>query len=155
MNSSPGRSASRKRTFAPNTVREKLVPLLKRVFVAANEDWPSGVRVPARQRPVMHHFEPEELAKIVQRIRESGYRAAERHADLVELLALTGMRLGELAILRRRDLDPVRMVVTVRARKGAARSSGGAGTPGQARTDRETFRRSRNSRQKFAGVGFP
>lgn len=66
-------------------------------------DWPVGVRPPKRQPPPLKYFEPAEVIEILRQIRSSPLPAAEHHADLIEVLARTGIRHGELARLRVKD----------------------------------------------------
>lgn len=98
---------------SPNTVREKYLPLLRQVFERAKVAWPKGIRAPRARRRTMAYFTPEEIQVVLGKMRASGYPTAGWHADLVELLAVTGMRAGELCRLNAGDLRPDRLLVSV------------------------------------------
>lgn len=107
------RTAREPKPFSANTVREKLLPLLRRLFERAKVRYPTGVRPPRARRRTMAYFTPEEIHKVLRKMRGSGFPTAGWHADIVELLALTGIRAGELCRLTRGDLDLQRGIVSV------------------------------------------
>ena len=114
---------------SPNTLLEKDLPLLSRAFRVADIDDP----VPgARERlsgnlkrvpPKMDFYTDAELASIVQRMRTATFKlrdgtpvpvpARDRDADIVELMAYTGVRSGELCRIKVGQIDERRRSIPV------------------------------------------
>lgn len=120
---------------AARTIAEKDLPTLREAFRLAGAPWPHGIKPPRVPRRPMAFFRAEELAPILARLREpapslgAGEPAEELaggrflHADLLELLFLTGLRVGELARLRLGDLDPVACELRVLNHKDAGHAA--------------------------------
>ncbi len=107
-----------------NTLNQKDIPMLRRCFEIADLPSPTDkVQKPKYVPPAMQFFEMAEVAEIVERMRGEEFRdkrgnviqvtARERHADLVMLLALTGLRSGELARVAPGDVDMKRQRISV------------------------------------------
>lgn len=93
-----------------NTIRQKDLQILERAFRLAGELSPiREARIPRMRRPVMVYLSVQEVSRLVHQMRNGDFgvdlTARERHADLVELLFFTGMRVGELSRLRAGDVD--------------------------------------------------
>lgn len=114
--------------YTANTVSTKLLRVLRLCFEEVGLE-PTAIRE-ARGRmrtrltiipPRMPFFAPEEVQEVIHRIRtqpfetryRNGFRTRERDADLVQLLASTGLRSGELSRLRIGDVDLDRRVIYV------------------------------------------
>ena len=68
--------------------------------------------------PVMPWFEPDRIRDIIQRIRryvsKKTLTKRERHADLITILAYTGVRSGECSRVRVQDVDFERRLMQIR-----------------------------------------
>lgn len=117
----------------PNGIRQKLLPLLARCFEAA--DLPNPVKHPEirkllrtrlrYQPPKLKFFEPDELRNLIRRMRTETIldgahkivpRERERHADIIELLATSGIRAGELGRIRIEDIDLRRSKIAIESK---------------------------------------
>lgn len=109
---------ARRRGRSERTIVEKDLPLLALAFAAAGLESPVGqIRNRPRRikRRPMDYYTPAEFAAVVRRMRSESYvnarggiivvTARERHADIVELLGLAGIRAGELERLTVDDVD--------------------------------------------------
>ena len=109
---------------SPNTLREKDLPLLDRAFRLAGLQSPvpavrSAFRVALKpRRQLVAVLRLEDLRRILHAMRHGEFThklrgrhvvtdlaARDLHADLVELLAITGIRSGELARLKTSDFS--------------------------------------------------
>jgi integrase len=112
---------------ATNTVRDDL-RLLHRLFVCAGEPQPNPVDAvdpPPHRRPVRHVLTLGDVARLVDRMRRDARPGAQFAADLVTLLAATGMRAYELGRLRGRDIQATSdggAIVAVPGKVGGVRS---------------------------------
>jgi len=99
---------------SPNTLKQKDLPLLRRCFEIAGLPVPAFTP-PKGVPPELRFFEMRELAAIIHRIRHEEFRdrnghaivitARERHADLLQLVAQSGVRPGELGRITGADVD--------------------------------------------------
>ena len=115
-----------KRARSPNTLRQKDLPLLRRCFEIAGLPIPS-IRAPKLRTPELQYFEMTELAALLNRIRHETFtdkhgtplklEARQRHADLLQLVAQTGVRPGELGRINGADIDLKRGRIRVREPK--------------------------------------
>jgi len=109
-----------------NTIRDDLRVLGRLFVVAGVEPNPvSGVEPPRHSEPVRHVLSLAEVRQVVQRIRATGSPGCQRAADIVVLLAATGMRAYELGRLRGRDIRAVggdRATVDVTGKVGGIRT---------------------------------
>lgn len=108
---------------SPNSLREKDLPMLERLF--AQSGLPSPVlreHKPKRHRPKMSYFDADEIVSIVDSIRNDpglvdkrGHRfpQRERHADILELFATSGIRPLELGRIEIENVDLGRRLITV------------------------------------------
>lgn len=111
------------------TVVEKDLPMLRQAMRAGGATWPAGFTAPRKPRRHMAVLTSDELVQILDRVRREvfhdrlgrrfGVPARERHADLIEFLWLTGLRVGEAARLSVADIDLPRCSLTVRNHKDA------------------------------------
>ena len=103
-----------KRGRSPNTLKQKDLPLLRRCFEIAELPVPAFTS-PRLRAPELHYFEMDEVATLLDRIRNEALRddngkdvhahARERHADLLQLVAQSGVRSGELGRITGADVD--------------------------------------------------
>ena len=99
---------------SPNTLKQKDLPLLRRCFEIAGLPTPAFAS-PKMVPPELRFFEMREVAAILARIRSEEFRdkhdnvivitARERHADLLQLVAQSGVRPGELGRITGADVD--------------------------------------------------
>jgi integrase len=113
------------------SVLQKDIPLLRRAMMLGGASWPVDWVRPRLPRRPMSVLTPQEVRLILDRLREptapdpaSQVRATwldarAHHADLIELLWLTGLRSGELARLTLGDVDPQRCCLRVTNHKDA------------------------------------
>ena len=106
------------------TVRHDLATL-RRIFslALAKKHLPAGhrspvaqVEMPAAGKPRLDFYTMDELRSLTSIMRASGLPHADRDADIVWLLALSGLRLGELARLQVRDIDAKAGLIHVRGK---------------------------------------
>lgn len=106
---------------SPNTLAQKDLPLLHRCYTLCGSESPVPearkrcAKQIAYRKPAMAWFTAEEIADVLHRIRFAQHQSpngtrlvlprAAWFADVVELLAFTGLRLGELGRVRLRDVD--------------------------------------------------
>lgn len=116
--------AKKHRPVSPATVRHNLRALsrilrlaIRRGFLATNPL--TNVDLPRMERRKMDFFTPVEVGVLLRKMRESRFREREAHADMVELLFLTGLRRAELARLRTSDIDLEKGTIFVRGKTGA------------------------------------
>jgi integrase len=111
------------------TILEKDLPTLRAALKAGNFRWPTEFAAPRRPRRTMSVLTSNEVAHLLQRIRTEEFRheydypldlsSRALHADLIELLYLSGLRLGELCRLTAADVDTFHCTLTVRNHKDA------------------------------------
>lgn len=112
-----------------NTIRDKDLMLLDMAARAAGV--PSPVPAAKEQMTTLRRRKHtstvvpiEEFRELIGRIRASDpvqFPAAQHHADIFELVAYTGIRAGELARLRAKDIDVKRCEISVQQAKNRAR----------------------------------
>jgi len=115
-----------KRPRSPNTLKQKDLPLLRRCFEAARIPVPK-MRPPKLRPPELRYFEMHEVAALIDRIRHDDFYdkkgkllvapARERHADLLQLFAQSGVRSGELGRITGADIDLLRGRIRVQEPK--------------------------------------
>lgn len=103
-----------KRLRSPNTLKQKDLPLLRRCFEIAELPVPP-FKSPKLRPPELKFFSMPEIATLITRIRTEEFRdkqghpiaitARERHADLLQLVAQSGVRPGELGRITGADID--------------------------------------------------
>ena len=111
-----------KRPRSPNTLRQKDLPLLRRCFEAAGLTMPH-VDAPKLRPPELHYLDMDDVARIIARMRMESItdkhgktidaHARQRHADLLQLVAQTGVRPGELGRVTGGDIDLERRRIRV------------------------------------------
>lgn len=123
---------ARQRGRSPVTIRNGYLRLLHKAFVVAGLDSPvpearekMRAMLSERRRP-SEVMPPEHVAALIARVRNyvvldrRGRRRRppkrERDADLFELVAMTGLRAGEVARLKVRDVDIERRLLHVRSK---------------------------------------
>ena len=98
--------------YAPSTITHAF-QLLRATFTAAVDadllarSPVRGIRLPPKQHREMRFLTPAEFGELAVVV-------ADRYRLLVNTAAYTGLRFGELAGLRRGDIDPLRKTITVR-----------------------------------------
>lgn len=121
--------AARLARVSPQTVTHKDLPLLRRYVRFAirlgqvQRDPFLDVRAPRARKGRFDALSGAEVADILRRMREHGSTEgqkarANRDADIVELLFLTGLRRSELARLRVHDIDEDNMRLFVDGKTG-------------------------------------
>lgn len=114
---------------SPNTLAQKDLPLLHRCYTLSGADSPVPearkrcAKQIAYRKPMMSWFNGEELADLLHRIRFCQHKSpkgtalhlprAAWFADVVEFLAFTGLRLGELGRVRLCDIDIERRTIEI------------------------------------------
>lgn len=103
-----------KRPRSPNTLKQKDLPLLRRCFEIAELPVPP-FKSPKMRPPEVKFFSMPEIAALIARIRTEEFRdkfghvisvtSRERHADLLQLVAQSGVRPGELGRITGTDID--------------------------------------------------
>ncbi len=99
---------------SPNTLKQKDLPLLRSCFQVA--ELPVPAFTAPRYRPAeLKFFEMGEVAALLERMRHEEFKdkfghaikitARERHADLFQLIAQSGVRSGELGRITGADID--------------------------------------------------
>jgi integrase len=107
---------------SPNSIRVHDLPLFARVFKIAGALSPlNAVKgIPKKIRPRMAFFTADELTNIVRRMRTEslGGDGAQRQtdADIVEFLAITGMRYMEFFRVQLNDIDRVNLRIRVESK---------------------------------------
>lgn len=111
---------------SPNTLKQKDLPLLRRCFEVGKLPVPA-MRPPKMRPPELRYFEMEEFAALLERIRHEEFRdkngniidasARERHADLLQLIAQSGVRAGELGRITGADIDLAHRRIRIREPK--------------------------------------
>lgn len=111
---------------SPNTLRQKDLPLLRRCFEVAELPVPEFTP-PKGRPPELRYFEMKEVAALIERIRHEEFTdedgtvmhctARERHADLLQLVAQSGVRPGELGRITGADIDIKRRRIRIREPK--------------------------------------
>lgn len=115
-----------KRARSPNTLKQKDLPLLRRCFEIA--ELPVPEFTPPRVRPPeLRYFDMHEVAALIHRIRTEEFTdkngktidvtARERHADLLQLVAQSGVRPGELGRITGADIDLRKRRIRIREPK--------------------------------------
>lgn len=115
-----------KRPRSPNTLKQKDLPLLRGCFEIADLPVPSFT-APKLRPPELHFLDMKEVAALIDRIRREEFKdedgslmsitARERHADLLQLVAQSGVRPGELGRIAGSDVDLKRKRIRVREPK--------------------------------------
>jgi len=126
IDSGPPGDGARKRHV--NTVVEKDLPLLSALFKTAGLPSPveqirKSRKLPKKVSPQMRFLGIEEIVTVIRRIRNETFfdsrgrpqrlTARETHADLLEFIACTGIRSGELSRLTVDHVDLKRKVILV------------------------------------------
>ena len=112
---------------APITIKKGYLRVLHQAFELAGVESPipearKRARTMLRHAPApMSWFLPEEVGAIVRKMREHREPRAQRDADLVTLIALTGIRSGELSRVLVSDVDVDRSTLTIREAKVRSR----------------------------------
>lgn len=111
------------------TVIEKDLPVLRGALKSAGIRWPAEFSTPRKPRRVMAVLTSDEVARLLEGVRSRPIRdrrgnplslaARAHHADIMELLYLTGLRAGELARITVADIDLSRCTIKVRNHKDA------------------------------------
>jgi integrase len=111
---------------SPNTLRQKDLPLLRRCFEVAELPVPE-FQPPKGRPPELRYFEMKEVAALIERIRREPFKdkhgneilvtARERHADLLQLVAQSGVRAGEMGRITGADVDLKRQRIRIREPK--------------------------------------
>lgn len=111
---------------SPNTLKQKDLPLLRRCFEVAELPVPPFT-APKLRPPELRFFEMKEIAALIDRIRREEFKdkngtviavtARERHADLLQLVAQSGVRPGELGRIAGVDIDVKRRRIRIREPK--------------------------------------
>lgn len=106
-----------KKPRVASTLVGKDLRLLKLCFKRAELPCPvdKARNIPKKNRPLTHFFTVEEARSLLQQMREGVFRDAngrtielperQHHADLVQLILMSGIRVGELARVRTSDVD--------------------------------------------------
>lgn len=111
---------------SPNTLKQKDLPLLRRCFEIADLPVPPFT-APKLRPPELRYLTMQEVAALIDRIRRETFTdedgkaipitARERHADLLQLVAQSGVRPGELGRIAGADIDLKRRRIRIREPK--------------------------------------
>lgn len=123
---SVGEDGEPKPARSPNILKQKDLPLLRRCFEIAELPVPP-FKTPKMRPPELQFFEMKEIAALIERIRTEEFldkfghvipvTARERHADLIQLVAQSGVRPGELGRITGADIDLKKRVIRIREPK--------------------------------------